>query len=196
VASLAWQPKSGKIPDKTTEAGNKLQDNLSPQPGQLIWITGLAGAGKSTVSRALTQALRQRGLAVVRLDGDTLRPILAPELGYALADRQEVARRISLLCQLLVTQGSTVVCATISLFHACQAWNRSQIPRYTEVLLQASPETLRQRDPKGLYSQSPGQVMGQDLRAEFPLQPELRLDNNGQTSPADLAAQILSRLEF
>ena len=118
----------------------------APKPGRVIWITGLSGAGKTTLGRAVADTLRASGRPVVLFDGDELRSLIGGSLGYREADRRELTGRYSALSRALAQQGMDVVCATIGLFHANQQWNREFIPRYTEVYLKADLQTLFARD--------------------------------------------------
>ena len=168
-------------------------------PGTVIWITGLPGAGKTTIARELERQIRVRTPAVVSVDGDAFREILGNDLGYSSADRLENARRIGRLCRMLSIQGQHVVCSTVSLFHECHAWNRAHFPRYLEVLVRARDETLRARDQKQLYSRAHAgtepNVPGAGQPYELPLNPDLVLDNDdGGDAPPRLAARILERL--
>lgn len=123
--------------------------------GTVIWITGLSGAGKTTLSLATAARLQSSGEAVVRLDGDELRGVF----GAAAVDAQSHSRegRLALamqyarLCRVLAEQGVTVVIATISLFREVHAWNRENLPGYFEVYLKVPVNELRRRDPKGIY---------------------------------------------
>ena len=76
------------------------------------------------------------------------------------------------------------------MFHSVRAWNRANIPGYYEVYIQASMDTLRQRDQKGLYSQNAENVAGVGLQVEMPSTPDLILDNNGQSTPEEQVALL------
>ena len=164
-------------------------------PGLVIWITGLPGSGKTTIARELASRMRARTPAVVMVDGDVFREILGNDLGYSNADRLENARRIGRLCRMLAAQGQQVVCSTVSLFHECHAWNRAHLPRYVEVLVSVSEQTLLARDQKQLYSRARAGIdtnlPGAGQPYELPLKPHLVLDNDGAGSPAQHAARIL-----
>lgn len=155
-------------------------------PPSIFWITGLAGAGKSTIGRVLWQRLRDSGRQAVLLDGDALRAAVADDLGHDRDDRLRAALRHSRTCRLLAEQGLTVVCATISLFHEVQRWNRANIPGYREIYLRVPLSELERRDPKGLYARARRgeiqNIVGIDIRAEEPESPDLVIDNHGATS--------------
>ena len=168
--------------------------------GIVIWITGLPGAGKTTISRDVYRQLAERTPAVVRIDGDQFRELMGNDVGYSPADRLVNARRISRLCQLLSSQGVHVVCATVSLFHECHEWNRTHLPRYVEVFLRVRNDTLLARDQKGLFSAAAGgakgEVVGAGQTFDAPLAPDAVIDTDDDGTPAAVAAQrIVSLVE-
>ena len=120
--------------------------------GRVFWITGLSGAGKTTVGMELWRRLRTAGRSAVFLDGDALRTVIAEDLGHDTEGRRRSAMRNARLCELLAEQGDDVVCATISLFHEVQRWNRENIPGYREIYLRVPMDELRRRDSKGIYA--------------------------------------------
>ena len=165
-------------------------------PGRVVWITGLSGAGKTTLAHVLQARLRAEGRNPVLLDGDGIRELMPGPTGHDRAARLALARFNGRLCRMLADQGQDVLCATISLFHEVQAWNRAHIPRYVEVFLDVGLDELRRRDPRGLYARHAcgevRDVVGLDLPAEFPLRPDLRLV---PASLPDMASAVVAALE-
>ena len=161
----------------------------------MFWITGLSGSGKSSVGSELWRRLRASGRPVIFLDGDELRAAIAEDLGHSAANRRQSAMRNARLCRLLAAQGADVVCATISLFHEVQRWNRENISGYREIYLRVPLDELRRRDSKGIYAA--GQrgdaqdIVGLDVPAEFPEAPDLVLDNHGELDIATAVERIL-----
>ncbi|HTV50128.1 MAG TPA: adenylyl-sulfate kinase [Steroidobacteraceae bacterium] len=163
----------------------------------MFWITGLSGAGKTTIGRELWRRLREAGHSVVFLDGDELRGALAEDLGHDRKHRLRSAMRNARLCRLLARQGSYVVCATISLFHEVQRWNRENIANYTEIYLRVPLEELQRRDLKGIYAASRRgelqHVVGVDIAAEMPTAPDVVVDNYGNSDSAAAVERIWSQ---
>ena len=151
--------------------------------GRVFWITGLSGSGKTTVGRELCARLRNAGRPAVFLDGDVLREAISEDLGHRSEDRRRSAMRNARACKMLAEQGLDVVCATISLFHSVQSWNRTNIPGYCEIYLRVPVEELARRDPKGIYARARRgkqlNVVGLDIPVEEPESPDLILDNHG-----------------
>ena len=152
-------------------------------PGTVYWITGLSGAGKTTVAALLAKRLRAHGRPVLQLDGDILRDIFSPAAGHDAEGRLRLAGAYGRLCREVAAQGIDVVCATISMFHAVRRWNREHIPGYREIYLRVPLSELRRRDSKGLYSAAregtASNVVGVDLHAELPETPDLTVENHG-----------------
>ena len=130
------------------------------------------------------------------LDGDELRGVIAEDLGHSAPDRRRSAMRNARLCRLLAQQGGDVICATISLFHEVQRWNRENIAGYFEIYLRVPMDELRRRDSKGIYAR--GQrgdahdVVGIDVPAETPEAPDLVLDNYGAVDVESAVDRILT----
>src|SRR6202020_2502960 len=106
-------------------------------------------------------------------------------------NRRQVAMRNARMCRMLAGQGQDVVCATISLFHEVQRWNRENIPGYREIYLRVPLDELRRRDRKGIYA-DPRNVVGIDLPAEAPESPDLILDNHGSLDVPAAVDRILA----
>lgn len=163
-------------------------------PGFLFWLTGLSGSGKTTIGQHLTTLLRNTDCAVVFLDGDHLREITGNLFGHTREERLKAAYLYARLCKTLVEQGITVVCATISLFHDVQAWNREHIPGYIEIFIDVPLTELMQRDPKQIYAKAQQgnmrHVVGFDIAADYPIQPNLTISNISGTNPEDAAKAI------
>ena len=165
--------------------------------GTVYWITGLSGAGKTTIGLELLKILNIKN-NVIFLDGDELREIYGDDIGYSIDDRRKMAMRNSHLCKMLSNQGFDVICCTISMFHNIREWNRKNIHTYKEIYLKVSKEVLVDRDQKKLYSQHKSgkvkNIMGIDLEFEEPLNPDIIIQNDGVYTPEQIASIIKNSL--
>lgn len=171
--------------------------NSHEQLSRTFWLTGLPGAGKSTLAQALAQALKNLSVAVCVLDGDELRAGLCADLGFSASDRAENMRRTAELARLLNAQGIHVIAALISPTIAGRAAAQQTISpeRFVEIHVSTPLEICRQRDPKGLYTRvqhdSTLALTGLQAPYEAPENPALRI-NTHETPLADAVQQILN----
>ncbi|PIQ27994.1 adenylyl-sulfate kinase [bacterium (Candidatus Blackallbacteria) CG17_big_fil_post_rev_8_21_14_2_50_48_46] len=169
------------------------------EKNKVYWLTGLAGSGKSTLGKQLWQTLRSAGQATVYLDGDVLREVFGKTKGYSRAERLELAWRYSHMCHMLSIQGLNVVCATISLFHEVQAWNRKNLPGYIEIFLDTPFEILQERDQKSLYSKALAgeikEVVGVDIEPEWPQKPDIHLVYQPGLSPEECFIDLQKQIQ-
>eukprot|EP00177_Eucheuma_denticulatum_P005590 GFKZ01010159.1.p1 GENE.GFKZ01010159.1~~GFKZ01010159.1.p1 ORF type:complete len:325 (+),score=41.56 GFKZ01010159.1:39-1013(+) len=171
------------------------------QKGATIWLTGLSGSGKSTVSVALEQMMFKRGYLVYRLDGDNIRFGLNSNLGFSADDRKENIRRISEVAKLMGDVGVITTSAFISPYVADrqvarQIHEKAGIP-FVEVHVDVPLEVAEQRDPKGLYKKArKGEIKnftGIDDPYEAPETPEVKIDTD-KLSVNECAEKILEYL--
>ena len=172
--------------------------NGNAKTGPVIWITGLSGAGKTTVGRIVQRMLEEAGQPAIFLDGDELRTL------FPLGDRFDRESRLKLalgygkLCRLLALQGYAVVCATISMRREVYSWNRANLPGYVEVFLDVDEDTRRRRDPKRYYAliEEGGikDFAGSDQSVDWPEEAHLRLRPEPDETADATAARIIAYL--
>ena len=160
----------------------------------MVWITGLSGAGKTTVGERVVGAMRQRGRPVVWLDGDRLRTIMGAGDGFDAESRQRLAHTYARLSAEVASQGVDVVCTTVSMFRRVREWNRASVARYFEVYLRVPLDELLRRDPKGHYQRG-DRMVGVEQLAEEPEAPDLLIDNHGDVDATTAASRIVAAIE-
>lgn len=165
--------------------------HVSMEKGILYWITGLSGAGKTTIGNRLYYRMKPQKNNTIILDGDILKKIAGKDLAYNKEDRLERAYRYSALCKLLTDQGINVIICTIAMFDEVRDWNRSYIEKYVEIFLDVDMEVLKARNRKGLYSQKGGNIAGIDVEVEYPKQPDIVIKNNDKQSLDESIQEIL-----
>lgn len=122
--------------------------------GFTVWLTGLSGAGKTTIAHRLEAELRDRGCPVEILDGDVVRTHLSKGLGFSREDRDINILRIAFVCSLLTRHGVGVISAAISPYAETRRQAREQIGDCIEVYVSCPIEELTRRDVKGLYARA------------------------------------------
>jgi bifunctional enzyme CysN/CysC len=176
------------------------REKLNGHRAAVVWLTGLSGAGKTTIARETERRLFARGCRTMLLDGDQLRHGLCADLGFSAADRAENIRRAGEVARLFFEQGCLVLCAFVSPYARDREHARALIPagQFIEVWVKATLATCQARDVKGLYRKvsagAIGQFTGVSAPYEEPVSPELALDT--ETLSVDEAVErILRELE-
>ncbi|SDM13926.1 bifunctional enzyme CysN/CysC [Lentzea albidocapillata subsp. violacea] len=165
----------------------------------VVWLTGLSGAGKSTIADLVEKALHAEGRHTFLLDGDNVRHGLNSDLGFTDADRVENIRRIAEVAALMVDAGLIVLVSFISPFRAERALARDLVGEneFCEVFVDTPLAVAEQRDPKGLYRKARrgelANFTGIDSPYEPPRRPEVRLDTTA-LGPQAAAEVVLQRL--
>ena len=164
------------------------------QTGATIWLTGLSGAGKSTIAVELEKALYKLGKLCYRLDGDNVRLGINKNLGFSEADRRENIRRIGEVAKLFGDAGIVSLSSFISPYtgdrNEVRALHDAANLKFVEVFVDCSLEEAERRDPKGLYKKArAGEIKnftGIDDPYEAPESPEIHLKSDVMTLEAEV----------
>jgi len=170
---------------------------MTNETGFVLWLTGLSGAGKSTVAAKLGPALAERGHRVELLDGDEVRTNLCQGLGFSREDRDTNIARIGYVAGKLAKHGVAVLVAAISPYREARDRVRAGVDNFVEVHVAAPLSTCAERDVKGLYAKAlAGEIKnftGVSDPYEPPLDPEIVLHTEAE-SVDDSVHQILAWL--
>jgi bifunctional enzyme CysN/CysC len=190
AANISWQPL---LIEKSARA------ILKKHKPAIIWLTGLSGAGKSTIANEIEKHLFSIGVHTMLLDGDNVRHGLSRDLGFTEPDRVENIRRAGEVAKLMVEAGLIVICSFISPYQAEREMIRSLVSRdeFIEVFVDTPIDECVRRDPKGLYAKAKlGKILnltGIDAPYEVPQSPEVWLKTMGR-EPHAMAEQIVGML--
>ena len=121
----------------------------------IIWITGLSGAGKTTLGSHIYSKLKSEKLKnIIWLDGDVVREVLSPALDYSEASRIQQVKKVQRLAKYLESQGMIVIASILYFNNSLSEWNIRNFEEYLEIYLKVSIDKLVERDSKGLYSKA------------------------------------------
>jgi bifunctional enzyme CysN/CysC len=174
----------------------ELREKMNGHKGQVLWLTGLSGSGKSTIANALEKQLYSEGKKTYVLDGDNIRHGLNKDLGFADKDRVENIRRVAEVAKLMCDAGLIVITAFISPFRTEREMARSlfQSEEFKEIYISTPLKIAEQRDPKGLYKKArSGEIpnfTGINSPYEKPTKAELTIDTS-KTSITQSVKKIL-----
>jgi sulfate adenylyltransferase len=175
-----------RLPDwySRPEVAEILSENHKPRhkQGVCVWLTGLSGAGKSTIAELLTGLLLEHGRTVTLLDGDVVRTNLSRGLGFSQEDRDINIRRIGFVAAEIIRHGGVALCAAVSPYRATRNEVRNLVGAngFVEVFVDAPLEVCEQRDTKGMYQKARSGAIpnftGVTDPYEAPEHPEVRAD--------------------
>jgi adenylylsulfate kinase len=171
---------------------------MNHDQGFVLWLTGLSGAGKSTVAAKLGPALAERGHRVELLDGDEVRTNLCQGLGFSREDRDTNIARIGYVAGKLAKHGVAVLVAAISPYRQARDRVRAEVDNFVEIHVAAPVSTCAERDVKGLYAKAlAGEIKhftGVSDPYEPPLAPEIVLHTEAETVDESVE-QVVAWLE-
>lgn len=153
-------------------------------PAHVIWLTGMSGAGKTTLANLLHKEMLEQNLPVELLDGDVVRNFFQGDLGYSRLDRLANIKRITFAAMLLARNGVNVVVANIAPYYEARDFIRKNLPNYLQIYVKASVESLISRDVQGHYAKYANSeltnLVGFDDVYEEPRNPNLIIDTDSE----------------
>ena len=179
-----------------------MMNSQNEQEGFVVWMTGLSGAGKTTIAHVLVDELKARGLKVERLDGDVVRQSLTRGLGFSKEDRDKNIERVMFVAKLLSRNGVACVCSFISPYQAVRDQVRVETTNFVEVFIDAPLEVVIERDVKGMYQKAiAGEIenfTGISDPFETPANPDVHVRTDRQTvqESADTILHYLEQREL
>jgi len=171
---------------------------VTKQKGFTLWMTGLSGAGKTTIAKIIEEELKNRELRIERLDGDVVRQSLTRDLGFTKEDRDKNIERVTFVAKLLSRNDVGVIACFISPYQAVRDMVRAETTNFIEVFVDAPLDTCIERDVKGMYAKAiAGEIAnftGISDPYEPPSNPEIVVSTDQET-PEESAASIIRYLE-
>lgn len=171
---------------------------MSEQQGFVLWMTGLSGAGKTTIAMELLRQLENRNLKLERLDGDVVRESLTRDLGFTKEDREKNIERVTFVAKLLSRNNVGCICSFISPYQAIRDRVRANTTNFLEVFVDAPLDVVINRDVKGLYKKAlAGEIpnfTGVSDPFEAPANPDIHVRTDQQTVE-ESANFIIAELE-
>ena len=166
----------------------------------VVWITGLSGAGKTTIANYIIKKYLKVFPNILGVDGDVIRDLFGNDLGFNEKDRVNQVNRLQKLALFLEKQNQIVVVSALYSSPKILNWNRENFINYYEIYLKAPIELVRSRDPKGIYKNydlgKENNVVGLDIPWHEPKNSDLIIDIDKNTTIKTITDKVIENIEF
>ena len=166
---------------------------LRKNKGILFWITGLSGSGKTTIAEKIKNDISNKYGPTVIMSGDDLRKMFDLKK-FSRQDRLTYALSYSKFCKCITDNKINIILSTVSLFHKVRKWNRSNIHNYIEIYIQSNIHKIIKQKKKFFYKRNYINIVGKNLKAEFPQSPNITIINHFKKSINSLANELIKKV--
>ncbi len=166
---------------------------LNNKKGIVFWVTGLPGSGKTAIAKKLKKKIEKNYGKSVLFSGDDLRKISGFE-SYDVKERIKYAKAYSKLSRNISNQNINVIMATVSLFKEIHTWNRKNIDNYCEIFIKSKTKEIIKQKKKKLYFKYRSNLVGIDIKPDFPNKPDILIVNNFKISIDSLSKTIFKKI--
>ena len=161
--------------------------------GILFWITGLSGSGKTTIAEKIKKKISDKFGPTLTISGDDLRQLFNYR-SFSRKDRLNYALSYGKFCKYITDKNVNVIFSTVSLFNKVQNWNKSNINNYIEIYIKADINEVIKKKKKFFYRGNHKNIVGKNLKAEFPKKPNILIKNDF-TKPLDkLSKELMKKI--
>jgi len=161
--------------------------------GILFWITGLSGSGKTTIAEKIKKNISNKFGPTLTISGDDLRDIFNYKK-FSRKDRLVYALSYGKFCKYITDKNINVIFSTVSLFNKVRKWNRLNINNYIEIYIKSDIKEVIKKKQKFFYKGNYKNIVGKNLKAEFPKSPDIIIKNNFTKSLSKLSKDLLDKL--
>ena len=170
-----------------------MKKNINKKRGTVLWITGISGSGKTTISKLIYKKFQKKYGPTIIFQGDELRKIFKFK-DYSKLGRISNGLIFSDLIKKISEQGINVIISVIGMFDIIRNRNRKNIDNYIEVYIQCKISNVLKKTKKRHY-RSKKDIVGIDIKPEFPKKPHIKIVNNFKKSPKIMSEEILHKID-
>ncbi len=170
-------------------------NNLIKKKGIVFWVTGLPGSGKTTIAKKLKRQIENIYGKTIIISGDDIRKILNLK-DYDVKKRLLIGLSYSKLVNFISSQNINVIIATVSLFRKIHSYNRKTITNYCEIYIESKTKDIIKNKKKRLYFKYKKNLVGIDIKPEFPVKPHIKVYNNFKKPVNTLSKSILNKINL
>ena len=161
--------------------------------GILFWVTGLAGSGKTQISKKILSQIKKNYGPTILFSGDDIRKIFNLK-GYSYEDRFETVMKYCKLAKSITNQNINVIFAVVGMMHSVRTWNKKNIKNYVEIYIKSDLKKIIKKGKKRIYHQKKDNIIGLDIKAEHPKKPHIILRNNFKKDINEYSAELMTKI--
>ena len=166
---------------------------MKKNKGILFWITGLSGSGKTTIAEKIKKKIYDKYGPTLTISGDDVRTLFNYNK-FSRKDRLAYALSYGKFCKYITDRNINVIFSTVSLFDKVRKWNRSNINNYIEIYIKSDIKDIIKKKQKYFYKGNYKNIVGKNLKAEFPKSPDIVIKNNFTKKLNKLSSELLKKL--
>tara|TARA_B110001454_G_scaffold187926_1_gene185572 strand:- start:1427 stop:1963 length:537 start_codon:yes stop_codon:yes gene_type:complete len=167
---------------------------INKTKGILFWITGLSGSGKTTLGKKIKNDISKVYGPTIMISGDDIRKIFKLK-GYEVKDRIIILKKYCDFAKNITNQKINIILAVVGMFDKPRKWNRSNIENYVEIYIKSNIKKILKLNKKKIYyKKKPGKLIGIDIKAQYPKNPDIVLLNNLKLPTEVLAKTLLNKI--
>ena len=166
---------------------------IKKNKGILFWITGLSGSGKTTIAKKIKNNISNKYGPTVIVSGDDLRKLFNFKK-FSRKDRLAYALVYCKFCKCITDNKINIILSTVSLFHKVRKWNRTNISNYMEIYIQSDINKIIKKKNKFFYKGNYKNVIGKDIKPEFPKSPHITIKNDFNKPISVLTNNLINKI--
>ena len=172
---------------------NIVMKKINNNKGILFWITGLSGSGKTVLAEKIKHKIAHKYGPTLTISGDDLRKIFNFNK-FSKNKRQIYASSYGKFCKCITDKNINIIFSTVSLFHKIRKWNKLNITNYIEIYIQSDIEKIVKLKRKFFYKGKYKNIVGKNIKAEFPRFPDVIIKNDFTKSINVLAKELIKKI--
>ncbi len=167
---------------------------MEKKSGYLIWITGFSGSGKTRISKKIYQHIKKKLGPTILINGDDLRKIFKLN-DYSKTGRIKNSEKFTKLAKFITDQNINLVFAVVGMMNKPREWNRKNIKNYIEIFIDSKVKKIIKLNKKKIYQTNKKNIVGIDIKPEYPKNPEIILKNNFKSDINKLSRKAIEKID-
>lgn len=171
-----------------------MKKKINSKKGILFWVTGLSGSGKTVLAKKIKNRISKIYGPTLIISGDDIRNVFKLK-GYSYKDRLQTVKKYCKLSKLITSQKINVIFAVIGLMDEIRLWNKKNIENYVEIYVKSDITTIIKKRRKRVYKTSKKNIVGIDIKPEFPKKPDIIIKNYFKNDLNKLSSELLNKVK-